>query len=247
MFETGSNLWRKHDVWPPQAAISKSFYLREQGRLETTSTVDDSTAAGFDEFQSHPDRPVPFIDKIAMGMPIEYMTADQRFASRRPDVLVFETDVIERELTIAGPINVELFVSTTGTDSDWVVKIIDVYPLNTPDPQPNPANVRMGGYQQLVRGDVMRGKFRNSFEKPEPFTPGEPTRVKIEMPDVYHTFRPGHRLMVQVQSSWFPLIDRNPQQFMDIYSAKNSDFQQATQRVFRTRTMPSRIEVFTIP
>ena len=247
MFETGTNVWRKHDVWPPQAAIRKSFYLREQGRLETNSPPTEAASVEYDEYQSNPNRPVPFIEKIAMGMPIEYMTADQRFASRRPDVLVYETDVLEHDLTIAGPINVELFVSTTGTDSDWVVKVIDVYPLNTPDPQPNPTGVKMGGYQQLVRGDVMRGKFRKSFEKPEPFTPNEPTQVTIEMPDVYHTFGKGHRLMVQIQSSWFPLIDRSPQRFMDIFSAKNSDFQLATQKVFHSKSMPSRIEVLVMP
>ncbi len=247
MFETGTNVWRKHDVWPPAAAVTQSFYFSEQGRLEATSPRDDLPAVRFDEYPSNPHRPVPFINHVAMGMPVEYMTADQRFASRRPDVLVYETEPLQRDLTIIGPIQAELFVSTSGTDSDWVVKVIDVYPLETADPQPNPANIRMGGYQQLVRGDVMRGKFRNSLEQPEPFTPGEPTRVKIELPDVYHTFRAGHRLMVQVQSSWFPLIDRNPQQFMDIYSAKNSDFQLAMQKVFRTPSMPSRVEVLVMP
>jgi predicted acyl esterase len=134
-------------------------------------------------------------------------------------------------------------VATTGTDSDWVVKIIDVYPDDYADPEPNPRGVKMGGYQQLIRGDVMRGKFRNSFEKPEPFTPGEPAVVKLSLPDIYHTFRPGHRIMVQVQSSWFPLADRNPQTFVDIYSAKESDFRKATQRVYRTAELASRLTV----
>jgi len=177
----------------------------------------------------------------------EYKTADQRFAARRPDVLVYETEPLEEDVTVVGPVNADLFVSTTGTDSDWVVKLIDVYPDDYPDPNPNPANVKMGGYQQLVRGDVMRGKFRKSFEKPEPFSPGQPASVKFALQDVYHTFRSGHRIMVQVQSSWFPLVDRNPQTFTDIYTAKDSEFKKATQRVYYTREMPSRVAVLVMP
>ena len=175
------------------------------------------------------------------------MTADQRFASRRPDVLVYETGVLDNDVTVAGPIAVDLNVSTTGTDSDWVVKLIDVYPNDYPDPEPNPTGVRMGGYQQLVRGDVFRGKFRNSFEKPEPFVPGKPAEIKFKMQDVCHTFRSGHRIMVQVQSSWFPLIDRNPQKFVDIYSAEAADYQKATQRVFRSHERPSHVTVLVMP
>ena len=171
------------------------------------------------------------------------MTADQRHASRRPDVLVYQTDILETDTVLSGPIEVELHVSTSGTDSDWVVKLIDVYPNDYPDPKENPTGVKMGGYQQLIRGDVFRGKFRKSFEKPEPFVPNQPDKVKVTIPDICHVFRPGHRMMVQVQSTWFPLIDRNPQTFVDIYTAKPTDFQKATQRVFRTTTMPSRITV----
>jgi predicted acyl esterase len=141
----------------------------------------------------------------------------------------------------------ELHVSTTGSDSDWIVKLIDVYPDDYPDPKPNPTGVRMGNFQQLVRGDVMRGKFRNSFEKPEPFAPGKPALVKFTLPDVCHTFRTGHKIMVQVQSSWFPLVDRNPQTFVDIYTAKDSDFKKATQRVYRSAEWPSRITAATLP
>src|SRR5262249_44388997 len=177
----------------------------------------------------------------------EYMTADQRFAGRRTDVLVYQTPELEEDLTVAGPVLAELFVSTSGTDSDWVVKLIDVYPNDYPDPKPNPAGVKMGGYQQLVRGDVMRGKFRDSLEKPEAFTPGKPTAVKFALADVYHTFRRGHRVMVQVQSSWFPLVDRNPQMFTDIYSARPSAFRKATQRVYRTRELPSRVTLRVLP
>jgi putative CocE/NonD family hydrolase len=177
----------------------------------------------------------------------DYMVADQRFAGRRTDVLVYQTDVLQEDVTLAGPLRAELFVSTTGTDSDWVVKLIDVYPDDYPDPDPNPTGVRMGGFQQLVRGEVMRGKFRDSYERPEPFEPGKPTAVRFALQDVCHTFRPGHRIMVQVQSSWFPLVDRNPQTFVDIYQAKESDFHKATQRVYRTHEQASRLAVTVRP
>jgi putative CocE/NonD family hydrolase len=247
VFETGTNVWRKHDTWPPKDAKPRSLYLHAGGKLGDDLPPDARPEDGHDEYQSDPARPVPFLDKITIGMAAEYVTADQRFASRRPDVLVYDTSVLEEDVTIAGPIKVDLFVSTTGTDSDWVVKVIDVYPNDYPDPNPNPTGVKMGGYQQLVRGDVMRGKFRTSFEKPEAFTPGKPTPVKFTMQDVYHTFRSGHRIMIQVQSSWFPLVDRNPQRFVDIYTAKESDFRKATQRVYRTRELPSRVTVQVLP
>src|SRR5262249_390964 len=137
--------------------------------------------------------------------------------------------------------------STTGTDSDWIVKLIDVYPEDFPDPSSNAAGIRMGGYQQLVRGDVMRGKFRNSFEKPEAFSPGQPTRVQFRLQDSYHTFRTGHRIMVQIQSSWFPLVDRNPQTLVDINNAKETDFHKATQRVYRSPDLPSHLTVLVRP
>jgi hypothetical protein len=191
--------------------------------------------------------PVPFMKGTFVGMPTRYMLEDQRFAAQRPDVLVYQTSVLEEDQRIAGPVEVELHVSTTGTDADFVVKLIDVYPDDYPDPEPNPTAVRMGGYQQLVRGDVMRGKFRNSFENPEPFAANEPTTIKFTMPDTCHNFRSGHRLMIQVQSSWFPLVDRNPQSFTDIYSAKEHDYQSASQRVFRSATRPSRITVSVVP
>jgi putative CocE/NonD family hydrolase len=208
-----------------------------------------------DEYPNDPAKPVPFFDKIGLHnaysptvvLQPEYMVADQRFAARRPDVLVYEADVLEHDVTLVGPVAVELHVSTSGTDSDWIVKLIDVYPNDYPDPTPNPTGVRLGGFQQLVRGDVMRGKVRNSFEKPGPFVPGKPTAVKFALPDVYHTFRSGHKIMVQVQSSWFPLVDRNPQSFVDIYSAKESDFQKATQRVYRSRELPSRLVAEMLP
>jgi putative CocE/NonD family hydrolase len=245
VFETGTNQWRKHDAWPPKTAKRQELYFHPKGRLSWKEPANGEES--YDEYLSDPAKPVPYMDKIVLGMSPEYMVADQRFAARRPDVLVFETDALEQDVTIAGPIEVNLHVSTTGTDSDWIVKLIDAYPDDYPDPNPNPTNVRMGGYQQLVRGDVMRGKFRNSFEKPEPFSPGQPTAVSFKMQDSYHTFRTGHRIMVQVQSSWFPLVDRNPQTFVDIYQAKESDFQKATQRVYRSREMPSRVSVLVLP
>ncbi|MBY0514829.1 MAG: CocE/NonD family hydrolase, partial [Gemmataceae bacterium] len=240
VFETGTNRWRKFDTWPLRTARPSLLQLADGGALEPV-VLERRRGEKYDEFVSDPAKPVPFINKTTIEMVPEYMTADQRFAASRPDVLVYQTPVLDHDTTVAGPIEVELFVSTTGTDADWVVKLIDVYPDDYPDPDPNPAGVRMGGYQQLVRGDVMRGKFRNSFEKPEPFKPGEVTRVRFTLPDTLHAFRPGHRLMVQVQSSWFPLVDRNPQTFCDIYSAGEKDFVRQAHRVYRDAGHPSRV------
>ena len=243
VFETGTNVWRQYDSWPPKNFSPKSFYLTSGGRLSSEPPKQTDPESNYDEYPSDPAKPVPYLDKVTINMAPEYMTADQRHASRRPDVLVYQTDILENDTMVSGPIEVELHVSTSGTDSDWVVKLIDVYPNDYPDPKENPTGVKMGGYQQLIRGDVFRGKFRKSFEKPEPFVPNQPDKVKFTIPDICHVFRPGHRMMVQIQSTWFPLIDRNPQTFVDIYTAKPSDFQKATQRVFRTTTMPSRITV----
>jgi len=248
MFETGTNVWRKYDTWPPKSARPKTLYFHEGGKLSEQAPQESrKLKEAVDQFPSDPDKPVPFLESIATGMVKEYMTDDQRFASRRPDVLVYTSDVLQEDLTIAGPIEASLFVSTTGTDSDWVVKVVDVYPDDFPDPNPNPKGVRMGGYQQLVRGDVMRGKFRNSYEQPEPFEPAKPTPVKFTLQDVCHTFRSGHRVMIQVQSSWFPLVDRNPQTFVDIYSAQPADFRKTMQSVFRTKEMPSSVSVLVVP
>ncbi len=243
VFETGTNVWRQYDSWPPKNFAMRSFYLTSGGRLSSEPPKQTDAESNYDEYPSDPAKPVPYLDKVSINMAPEYMTADQRHASRRPDVLVYQTDILETDTVLSGPIEVELHVSTSGTDSDWVVKLIDVYPNDYPDPKENPTGVKMGGYQQLIRGDVFRGKFRKSFEKPEPFVPNQPDKVKFTIPDICHVFRPGHRMMVQVQSTWFPLIDRNPQTFVDIYTAKPTDFQKATQRVFRTTTMPSRITV----
>jgi putative CocE/NonD family hydrolase len=249
VFETGTNRWRKFETWPPKEMTPTPLHPAGDWRLTfgiatvRGELVPPPDPPGADEFVSDPAKPVPFIGKTDIGMTKEYMTADQRFAASRPDVLVYQTGPLVEDVTIAGPIEVELYVSTTGTDADWVVKVIDVYPDDHPDPDPNPREVRLGGYQQLVRGDVMRGKFRNSFEKPEPFEPGKVTRVKFALPDVLHTFRPGHRVMVQVQSTWFPLVDRNPQTFCDIYTATEADFKKQTHRIHRGPDTPSRVVV----
>ena len=171
------------------------------------------------------------------------MIDDQRFASRRPDVMVYQTDILTEDITLAGPLLANLMVSTTGTDADYVVKLIDVYPDDYPNNEPNPNNVEMGGYQLLIRGEVMRGKFRNSFEKPEPFVPNQITQVKYTLPDVAHTFRKGHRMMIQIQNSWFPLVDLNPQKFLNIYEADEKDFQKAMHRIYHDGKNPSLLQI----
>lgn len=244
VFATGTNEWRKFDAWPPRESREKTLYLCPGGRLSFEPSADEGET--FDEYISDPDKPVPVIGHIGEGMPGDYMTEDQRFASRRPDVLVYVTEPLDRDIVIAGPITPVLQVSTSGTDSDFVVKLVDVYPNDYPDPTPNPAKIRMGGYQQLVRGEPFRGKFRHSLEKPEPFVPNGTEKIEFVMPDAYHVFRPGHRIMVQIQSSWFPLTDRNPQKFMDIPRAKESDFIKATERVYRGGKDGSRIRLFVL-
>jgi hypothetical protein len=241
VFETGTCQWRRYDSWPPANVRERALYFGPRGTLAFEPPPGD--AAAFDEYLSDPAKPVPFIPDIAIGMTDEHMLDDQRFASVRPDVLVYRTEVLEEDVTIAGPITAHLEVSTTGTDSDWVVKLIDVYSGDHPNPEPNPARVQMGGYQQLVRGEAMRGKFRSSFSEPMPFEPGKLTRVEFMLPDAYHTFRRGHRIMVHVQSSWFPLVDRNPQTFCDIYKATESDFRKATQRVYRSPEARSHVKI----
>lgn len=246
MFVIGLNEWRRHSQWPPKDAKPMTFWLHAGERLQGAAPAEERA---FDEYISDPNRPTPHLGYITRGFTSDYMTEDQRFAAQRPDVLVYKTGPLEEDLTIAGPIKVSLNVSTSGTDSDFVVKLIDVYPGDYPTPEPTqgrpiPANaVEMGGYQQLVHGEPFRSKFRNSFEKPEPMTPNQPTALNFEMPDVYHTFRRGHRVMVQIQSSWFPLVDRNPQKFIDIPKARLEDFQKATQRVYRSRELNSSVTV----
>jgi uncharacterized protein len=239
VFETGTNVWRQYDSWPPKNTESRKLYLRDGGQLSFDASGD--TRGAFDEYSSDPNHPVPFVNSTTTDVPRVYMDADQRFAAKRPDVLVYQTTPLEQDITVAGPVSPRLWVSTSGTDSDFVVKLIDVYPMNYPNPDPNPKEVEMGGYQQLVRGEPFRGKFRNSFEKPEPFVPGQPTALDFALPDINHTFRRGHRIMVQIQSSWFPLVDRNPQKFVNIQQATEADFQKATERVYHSKQDASAI------
>jgi putative CocE/NonD family hydrolase len=250
VFETGTNQWRQYDTWPPASAAPRTLYLRANGKLSWDAPGEENA---FDEYVSDPARPVPYINAQAPGMTREHMVDDQRFASTRTDVLTYESDVLAKDVTVAGVLRATLFVSTSGTDSDFVVKLIDVYPDDFPEPGPGPngnpnqAWTRMAGYQQLVRGEVFRGRYRNSFSNPEPFTPGRMEKIEYDLPDIHHTFRRGHRIMIQIQSSWFPLVDRNPQKFVDIYSAKSSDFQKATQRVFRSRAAASSLRLLVMP
>lgn len=256
VFETGTNVWRRYSAWPPNDAQTRALYLHANGGLSFDAP--SSEASEFDEYVSDPAKPVPFVNYTSQNVPQEYMVSDQRFADSRADVLVYSTPVLQEDVTIAGPLSPKLFVSTTGTDSDWDVKLIDVYPTDYPEGKMDaqkpedrnktrtdvgPPTFAMGGYQQLVRGEPFRGKFRHSFEQPEPFTPGKVEKVDFTIQDVNHTFRRGHRIMVQIQSSWFPLTDRNPQTFVNIPDAKPSDFVKATERVYHSKAQPSGIVV----
>ncbi len=252
IFETGTDQWRRFDAWPPKQAKPRTLYLRAGGALAFEQPTEKGEA--FDEYVSDPAKPVPYTIDPFTTYPKSYPIEDQRFVASRTDVLVYETEPLEEDITFAGPLKAALHVSTTGTDSDWIVKLVDVYPGDFPNPEPpSPDNKlgphaenRLGGYQQLVRGDVFRGRFRNSLEKPEPFEPGKLAKIEMDIPDVCHCFRRGHRVMVQVQSSWFPLVDRNPQTFVDIATAKASDFKKATQRVYRSGDAASSLTVLVL-
>ena len=254
VFETGTNVWRQYPQWPPAPAKPRRLYLHAGGKLSFEAPAE---ADSLSDYVSDPAHPVPFTEYTTDTVPQRFMVDDQRFAARRPDVLVFQTDPLEEDLTLAGPVSPQLFIATTGTDADFVVKLIDVYPPDFPDaPSANAADgkrvitappVHMGAYQQLLRGEPMRAKFRKSWEKPEPMVPGKMEPLAFSMPDVNHTFRRGHRIMVQVQSSWFPLVDRNPQTFTEIPRAKPEDFKQATQQVFHQKSAASAVEVLVLP
>jgi putative CocE/NonD family hydrolase len=253
VFETGTNVWRSFDAWPPKDATARTLYFHAGGKL---SFEPPTEIKGVDEYVSDPAHPVPFVGYTTDTVPQRYMVDDQRFASYRPDVLVYETDPLEEDLTIAGPISPRLKIASSGTDSDFDVKLIDVYPESDPPADERSSGgkrildappLHMGGYQQLLRGEPFRAKFRNSWEKPEPLSPGKETEVNFTMPDLFHTFRRGHRVMVQVQSSWFPLTDRNPQTFTDIPNAEPEEFQKATEHVFRQKSAASGVEVLVLP
>jgi len=235
VFETGGNQWRRYDQWPPAHATPTELYLREGGSLSFEAPVSAAGTAR-DEFISDPANPVPFSATPGLAQGHTWMVEDQRFAARRSDVLAYQTAPLTEDVVIAGPIIASLATATTGTDADWIVKLIDVFPNDTPR-EPNGKTVPLGeggGFQMLIAGEVFRAKFRNGFDRPEPLVPGEVTRIEFDLRDKYHRFLEGHRIMVQIQSSWFPVIDRNPQRFVDIYHAQESDFQQATHTVHRS-------------
>jgi uncharacterized protein len=240
-FETGTNQWKTYKTWPPKEAEDKNLYLLPGGKLSFDAPTD--AADSYDEFTSDPNKPVPFYGEITLDMQREYMTGDQRFASRRPDVLTYQTDVLDKDVTLAGNIWANLKVAITGTDADWIVKVVDVYPDSAKNNQFTAKGVYMSNYEQMVRSEQMRGKYRNDISKPEPFVPGQVTPVNWELQDILHTFKKGHRIMVQVQSSMFPLIDRNPQQFEDIMKAKDTDFKKEQHRVYTSKDHPSYLKV----
>jgi len=253
VFETGTNVWRRYDDWPPKAATPKMLYFHDGGKLSFDPPVE---AIGMDEYLSDPNHPVPFVGYPTDTFPQRYMVDDQRFASSRPDVVTYETDPLTEDITVAGPITPRLKVSSSGTDSDFDVKLIDVHPdgdtAAADGAAPNKRildapPLHLGGYQQLLRGEPFRAKFRTSWEKPEPLAPGQETGIDFTMPDLYHTFRRGHRIMVQVQSSWFPLTDRNPQTFTDIPYAKPEQFQKATEQIFHSKSAASGVELLILP
>nr|MBC7612023.1 CocE/NonD family hydrolase [Pseudopedobacter sp.] len=233
MFDTGKKQWEQFDQWPAKNVVKKTYSLNLKGGLSEVSTME----YGARSFESDPMNPVPYTNDLSTSTgftPFNYMSEDQRFAGRRPDVLVYQTDVLDNDITLGGEILAKLEVSTTGTDADWVVKLIDVYPANEPNNEYMPnKNITLSNYWQMVRSEVMPARFRDGFEKPEPMVANQETKIEIPMQDVLHTFKKGHRIMVQIQCTWFPLIQRNPQTFVpNIYKANASDFQKATQKVF---------------
>jgi len=228
IFFSGENKWRKFSQWPVVDIKPTPIYLQQNGKLSFTAAKTPKPT--FDSYVSDPAKPVPYAERVHANRTREYMDDDQRFAARRTDVLVYDTGVLPNDITLAGPVIADLMVSLSNTDADFVVKLIDVFPPGSGvDPL---TKYPMGNYQMLVRAEIMRGKFRNSFSKPEPFVPGKPTEVKFALPDVAHTFKKGHKLMIQVQSTWFPLTDRNPQQFEDINKANDADFLKETIKVY---------------
>jgi len=239
VFNTGVNQWRRFDAWPPAEAPVERLYLDRDGGL----SFDAPGGSGFVEYLSDPSRPVPFVATSLRGGDRSFVVEDQRFASRRPDVAVFQTAPLEAPLTLAGPVTARLYVSTSQTAADWIVKLIDVYPGDHP-PFPHEPDERLGGYQQLLRFEAMRGRYRTSYSRPEPFEPHRVTEVAVPLQGVCHTFQPGHRVMVHVQSTFFPLIDRNPQTYVDnIHKADPTTFVKAVHRVFCSVGHPSHLEV----
>ncbi len=249
LFQTGSDTWVQFDSWPPRNAQMRNLYFREDGNLSFDAPTSDSAQA-FDSYISDPAHPIPYRNRpIDMTYPADHpggwytwLVQDQRFVDNRPDVLSWQTGELKEDVTLAGQVTAKLFASTTGSDSDWIVKLIDVYPEKFPQ------DWKLSGYELMIAGEVFRGRFRNSFEKPEPLTPGVITPFTIDLHTANHVFKKGHRIMVQVQSTWFPVIDRNPQKFIpNIFEAKESDYQKATQRIYRSKRFPSSVAVSVPP
>ena len=240
VFETGTNQWKEYPTWPPASARPVRFILKEKGTLsDATGGGSEVAASGYDEYVSDPANPVPYIDGVRGGRDNLYIVTDQRFAAARPDVLIYQTEPLDSPLTITGRLKADIFLSSTGTDADLVVKLIDVLPAGKEEGISTPQDP--AGYQRLVRAEVFRCKFRNSWEKPEALIPGKVAEVKYDLNEIAHTFKKGHRIMVQVQSSWFPLVDRNPQTFANIPTCSESDFQKATIRIYHDAAHPSSI------
>jgi putative CocE/NonD family hydrolase len=245
IFITGDNEWRQFDKWPPAGKEDKLLYFREDGKMEWNKS---KSMTSFSDYISDPAKPVPYTEDVHFSRTREYMTDDQRFAERRPDVLSFKTVALTDDVTVTGVVTADLAVSISSTDADFVVKLIDVFPdnlsYNKTDiySDSDPVIIYpMGGYEMLVHGEVFRGRFRKSFENPEAFVPDQIEHVKFNVGDVAHTFKKGHRIMVQIQSSWFPLVDRNPQRFVNIYQAGEDSFQKATIRIYHDEKNPSTI------
>jgi len=249
LFQTGSDQWVQFDSWPPKNAPGRELYFHEDGKLSFDAPL-AATPQSFDSYVSDPAHPVPYRHRpIDMTYPDDHpggwptwLVEDQRFVDNRPDVLTWQTDELKEDMTVAGQVTAKLFASTTGSDSDWIVKLIDVYPEKYPE------DWKLSGYELMIADEVFRGRFRKSFEKPEPITPDAITPFTIDLHTANHVFKKGHRIMVQVQSTWFPIIDRNPQKFVpNIFEAKESDYQKATQRIYRSREFPSGVVVSLLP
>jgi putative CocE/NonD family hydrolase len=249
LFQSGSDTWTSFDSWPPREAQPRNLYFHEDGKLSFDAPK-SSNDESFDSYVSDPAHPVPYRHRpIDTTYPEDHpggwytwLLEDQRFVDQRPDVLTWQTEALSEDVTLAGQVTAKLFASTTGTDSDWIVKLIDVYPEKVAE------DWKLSGYELMIADEVFRGRFRNSFEKPEPIAAGVVTPFTIDLHTANHVFKKGHRIMVQVQSTWFPLIDRNPQKFVpNIFEAKESDFQQAMQRIYRSQKFPSSVAISVLP
>ncbi len=244
IFETGGYKWHRFNEYPPANSKSENFYLQSDGSISKTASKNKNS---FSKYVNDPNKPVPFTQDISISMGTLYKVEDQRFASRRPDVITFQTEILNDELTFVGAITAHISGSTSGTDCDWVVKVIDVYPDSAKNTKPNPRNAKMSGYQQLVRAEIMRSKYRDgNWSNPKAMVPNKITNVEFKLQDIMHTFKRGHRLMIQIQSSWFPIADRNPGKFLNIYEADDSDFQKTTQRVYHSTENQTYISVRTM-